>query len=161
MKPCRAHDHCDTFFESGKSNYLYRNDGFRNDYLYTISDCKCDSQLRECLERLDFWVANLVLRLYAFTNQKCLINVCQLSSTLYPLDNSAAEKKKLLNHYCYANIFEKSNCIKGMNIASIIWLILSCIMATAKADPLQFNDKFQLQRIDDTNGIYFEKNSCD
>lgn len=68
---CRSHDHCRLSIAPGETKYNFTNDG-----LYRISDCLCDNEFRYCLDNTNFWVANLVAGLYAFTNNRCLVNIC-------------------------------------------------------------------------------------
>lgn len=91
---CRDHDNCGLFVEAGITKYRVTNDG-----LYTISACKCDAELRACLDKLNFWVANLVTKLYGFTNQKCLVNMCEIPYVRCP-------RGEILSTLVSSNVFE-------------------------------------------------------
>lgn len=104
---CRDHDHCKLSVEPGETKY-----GFKNNGLHTISSCQCDFDFRQCLERLNFWVANRVIQLYAYTNNECLYNLCDFVFARCPRETYMAAMSPM------ASVFEgiqKANDSNALN----------------------------------------------
>lgn len=108
---CRSHDHCNLSVESGETKYGYNNTG-----LYTVSDCQCDTNLRLCLENLRFWVADLVNGVYAFTNRKCLLNLCTMD--FYRCARDESVRISTINETMFHGI-EEANDTEAVNLLII------------------------------------------
>ncbi|XP_064610895.1 phospholipase A2 hemilipin-like [Liolophura sinensis] len=54
-KCCRTHDHCPVNLESGEHSEEL---GLTNNYPYTISDCKCEEEFKQCLQNVGSVSAN-------------------------------------------------------------------------------------------------------